>query len=83
MEMNRERFKEWKKKNPYHVWIHDDKTGRKFIAHYKDRKEAVQYTGKGYSVGKETTAAKTTRKRRRPSNSYFGGGGFGFPKFRF
>lgn len=75
--MNRERFKEYKEENPYHVWIHHAKG--KIVGHFKNRADVMRWkkaSGFKGTIGTETTAAKTKHKRRR-SHGFGGMGDFG------
>ena len=75
--MNREEFKEYKKRFPYHVWVR--RGGTKFVGHFKNRAQAFRWAGNHpEDIGKVTTAAKTVHKKRKRRMSEFGGlGNFG------
>jgi len=68
----------YKTENPYHIWAYRD-DGSKFVAAFKNRREAVRWSRaiRG-RLGKVTTAAQPKRKRR-PSSPF----GIRMPSFRF
>lgn len=87
--MNRTAYKEYKKENPYHVWIyrHD---GRKFVGHFKNKASAEKWQVKVGSgkLGNVTAASKTRKHHERNEFGAFSGFGSlakvpkGFGKFK-
>jgi len=63
--MNEEQFKDYKRRNPYHIWAYRS-DGSKFVAHFRDKREANRWAGKTNTrLGNTTNASRIKRKRRR------------------
>jgi hypothetical protein len=75
--MDKESFKQYKKDNPYHVWVYR-KDGSKFVGHFQSRKHAMSWAKAAKHpkelIGSETSAGKSRGKRRET--------GLGFGLFR-
>jgi hypothetical protein len=79
---DKERMRLYKKQNPYHIWAYRS-DGSKFVAHFKNRKDAEKWAGNKNiksRLGKVTTAAQTRKKR---SIRHTGYGMATMPRWRF
>jgi hypothetical protein len=74
--MDREAFKAYKARNPYHTWVYRE-DGTKFVGHFKDKKEAESWAkiGRGVRISEKTTSAAKQRQRRNNNVGF----GIGFP----